>query len=416
MEQESQTREVKTNLAQVTVAYKRQDLFPGLPIQGWYLSDEDFKHALGLTAAPDNSSERIYDRGTQTKPAYGRSFYIPLDFESNDGTRFGCLYFRGIGGGNPQDGDINKLDDSKRYRDNKDTMRGNAGLADKKTSLQEAYISEYLHRQGVRIRLPVAGFNVSSVVTNKGVMTIKELIDEGHLNPDYLKNPPVISVWARRNPWTFRDAYQAKDYDTMVKEQAHYLRLENNPQCHKAADAIRKGDLTLWFQWMAEEAGKQFAINARVGYVAPNFHDQNITLSIEGGDIGDERAIFEPLAHEQDATIRQMHVRNSMDMIGYIADISEFVSQTQTKFINRTNREQLVRTFISHVFSEKQNLSIIDDFISICKDRSQGIGAFTNYQVETAKIALKYIYLFKVVATLQDEIAILIKKNWNHDR
>ena len=288
------SRTVETTKAKTHLAFVREDLFPNMPLVGWKEAiagvGEKIENFLGLVAAPSNiKGEEVVDtkKLSISLPHYGRADFIPMVFAAADGTVFSGLYRKVVGGTrNLLKGDFNaELHPEKP---------GRAGLSYGDRSQAENQMSNELHELGVRIRLPILGLYVDEVKTMAGDKGIEDLVREGILKADYLEKRPLIVFYARRNPYTFADAVdyikEGGNPQELLRSQAQYLKQENDDEAKRVADLIEKGDegaMRAWFGWMAKTFGQQMVLWAKIGFIHPSFHGQNMSLAIETGDTGD---------------------------------------------------------------------------------------------------------------------------------
>lgn len=294
------SRSVETVKAKTRLAFVRDDLFPNMPLVGWKEAiegvGEKIEKFLGMVAAPSNTN------GSEIKgkkkisislPHYGRADFIPMVFTSIDGTIFSGLYRRGVGGTRKKwEGDFNS---DNLHRDKPES----AGLAFGENAVAESQMAYALHKEGVRIRLPVFGLYIDEVQTVEGIKNMNNLVELGVLDKDLLEKKPMMVFFARRNPYTFADAVdyikEGGNPTDLLKSQAQYLRRENNDEANKVADLIENDSpeaMKTWFGWMAKTFGQQISLWARIGFIHPAFHGQNMTLAIETGDTGDLVAKF----------------------------------------------------------------------------------------------------------------------------
>lgn len=321
----------ETTPAKTRVAFVKRDLFPDMPIAGWHEEDgEELAKQFGWVMAPSNSEEQGLEirKISYSQEQYGRSDFIPLVFKAKDGTKFLVMYRRGVGGANKGTGDFN----SDNYNVVLNSRRRNAGLADEGTTFVEANDrSEMLHNKGIRVRLPIMAFFVDGVMTKDGYKTVDELIEMGVLNKDYKENPPVMSYWARRNPYTFDDAWSAKDVDALLKSQVAPLKNEGTRETNHVAREIEKGrGEKAWFNWLTDLGARQLAKYAKEGFIHPAFHGQNITLAIEIGDLGDgsEHFQLEPLTKDSSDESKNAFVSQTILMLSEIVSLKEhFIRQ-----------------------------------------------------------------------------------------
>lgn len=313
--------------------YAMRKLFPNMPIAGWNdQDDEELVKQWGWVMAPGN----VREQGLETRSIsysqknYGRSDYIPLVFAANDGTKFLVMYRKGVGGANSDVGDFN----GDRFKQT-DKNRPNAGLADELTTFIEASErSELLHNNGIRVRLPVMAFYVDEVMTKEGLKTIKELVELGSLDKSYLDNPPVMSYWARRSPFTFSDANLSDDVAELLKSQIKSLRNEGTKQTNHVAREIEKGrGEKAWFNWLTDLGASQLAKYAKIGLIHHAFHGQNITLAIETGDLGDESESFDlkPLTKESSDEDKNLFVDQTVSMLREVVILKEHFMLQQDK-------------------------------------------------------------------------------------
>ncbi len=348
--------------AKAKFKYAMRKLFPNMPIAGWTGGyDNKLVEEWAWLLAPKNSKEQ----GLKTKQIsysqekYGRSDFIPLIFKSSDRTTFSVMYRRGVGGADESAGDFN----SANWKDKSDM--GNAGLADTVGTLREA--EEYaieLHNLGIRTRLPIMGFEIESVWTVDGEKTIEELVKEGSLSSSYLRNPPVESYWARRNPGTFADAMQSENLDGLIADQARLLRLEGNKYARHVAERIESGKGKKdWFNWLVDMSSSQMAKWAEAGFMHPVFHGQNITLSIETGDLGDvEKQELRKLSAESGEDDKRKFVDQTIKMLEMICDLKG-KSDHGNRILDENEKvvdEKLVNRYVTSLAKTRSGLELLD--------------------------------------------------------
>lgn len=348
--------------AKAKFKYAMRDLFPNMPIAGWTGGyDNKLVEEWAWLLAPKNANEQ----GLKTKQIsysqekYGRSDFIPLIFKAFDGTTFSVMYRRGVGGADESAGDFN----SPNWKDKSDM--GNAGLADTVGTLREAEKNAIeLHKLGIRTRLPIMGFEIESVWTVDGEKTIEELVREGSLSSAYLINKPVESYWARRNPGTLSDAMQSENLDGLIVDQARLLRLEGNKYSRHVAERIESGKgKNDWFNWLVDMSSSQMAKWAEVGFMHPVFHGQNITLSIETGDLGDvENQELRKLTSDSSEDDKRKFVDQTVKMLEMICDLKGR-SDHGGRILNEGESgvdEKLVNRYVTALAKTRNGLEILD--------------------------------------------------------
>lgn len=276
------------------------------------------------------------------------------------------MYRRGVGGANARAGDFN----GEHYGIPWKGELGAMGFGDSYPTLVEAeQRSMLLHKKGIRVRLPIMGFEIDGVYTKDGYKTIKDLVDTGVLDPDFLVNKPVESYWAKRNSYTFWDAMKVKDVDGLLKSQIVSLRCEKDLYADKVIADIESGKgETGWFNWMIDKGAEQAVIYAQEGFIHPSFTGQNIDLSIETGDLVSHEHGFEmrPLSGGSSESDKYMFCEQARSMLANIIELKEHFISERHLDIYRSNGvvKKMIERYVLAISKADVGVMMIDHLLS----------------------------------------------------
>jgi hypothetical protein len=368
----------KTIQVRARFAQARKDLFPNMPIFGWDGDEKILTEQYGYVLAPKNANEQGFNTRelSYSLEQYGRSDFIPMVFESIDGTKFIGMYRKGVGGADEKATDFNSIQFGSYH--NPDVS---AGFSGEQTPIAEGKLANELHKKGMRIRLPIMNFYIDSVVTKDGVKTIEELVQQGLLNKEYLENRPMLSYWARRNMYTFRDAYITanKDPKKLLMSQVIPLSLENDLESKKVSKLIKdqsKNAEKEWFRWMTKKAGQQLSLYAKIGFIHPNFTDQNMTLAIETGDIENDNGELElkPMTKESPLVEKQLFATQTLDMLLQIISLKEYLNGAKKLGIKHRPLAvvDIINTYFSELNKSEIGIELMESILKMINDNADG--------------------------------------------
>ncbi len=357
--------------AKAKFLYARRDLFPNMPIAGWIDDDEKLVQEWGWVLAPKNAGEQgLKTRSTDySQKEYGRASFVPFIFESKDHARFSIMYKRGGGGANERTGDFN----AENYDVPREGKPGAMALGDRQPTLVEAEErSVLLHEKGIRVRLPIMGFEIDGVQTRDGYKTVEELVASGLLKSYYAVDKPVVSYWAKRNSYTFWDAMATKDVNSLLKSQVTSLRIEDGKDIRpgRVADLIEKGGGEReWFDWLVDMGAEQMVTYAREGFIHPSFSGQNMDLSIEAGDLVSHEHNFglRPLTQESSENDKYMFAEQMRSMLELIISLREhfLFNNGGDPYGHKAKNElkRAIRRYVAEVAKTEVGMLMIDELL-----------------------------------------------------
>jgi hypothetical protein len=170
------------------------------------------------------------------------------------------------------------------------------GVAIGADAMLDSARSVALHLAGVRTRLPVVGFDILALPIDGDLISIEELIRDGWPFDPAKDNVPVVTGWARRYPYTFRDLQHAfvnaprHEQNLVTKEIVtsliRHLTYEPDRKTGNWA-ALMMAEIDSWptagwekatmeiFSWMAIMYGRLHARLKRLGVYHEMLTDHN---------------------------------------------------------------------------------------------------------------------------------------------
>lgn len=299
-----------------------------LPIKGWPNKADYLVDALALVISRQaQSTRKLYLPG-----ASGRAGFLqPFVFETNENhpTIFTNLYLKGIGIANVEDAILAVSSSADPHLGDKLGMKWTEntptfdwvpgatevpGMMTVNDARLDGQNSLKMHQLGARARLPIVSFKIQEIQVDDRLIKVEDLVKMGWPIKLDTDGWPVISCWARRNIFTFRDASRILSSGSSRQEKKNladeltattfgYLQFETDKEGCKLAKAylqlnklggqtrekkamFLEKELVLW---MADMYGRQMAIFKRKGIYHGMPTNQNTSIGVEFSDNSENR-------------------------------------------------------------------------------------------------------------------------------
>jgi hypothetical protein len=176
----------------------------------------------------------------------------------------------------------------------------------------DSHTSLRMHAKGLRVRLPVATFRIDALPVNGKLIPVSELERAGWPVGASEEKEPVLSLWAKRYPFTFVDLnvflYRAKSFEkerqmevgeTIITSLIDHLMATGDLQIETIKDKSIDAQEHMLFTWIAKTFGQQRRImKEKIIYHMP-FSEHNLSPAVEFSDTSASYVGSHPLEAEE---------------------------------------------------------------------------------------------------------------------
>lgn len=369
-----------------------------LPVTGWpktreelVLRGSELLDALVRTV----TREQVPERKLLGEKAAGRGGFLePFVFKVRDGlSTFTNLYFKGIGITSVRAA-LTPVADEWRKRELLQKWQAKTpifeplenevlGMTIIDDAKQDGEKSLEMHELGIRTRLPVVCFKLLAVPQNGSMVNLEELVAKGWPIKLDEKNWPVVSVWARRNPFTFADVTWALNEATAqgkgeevarrtIDQLFYYLQFEEDQEGRKiaaeywkarsrepkiaAGKTLQKIKFTQienkWISWVAKMYGTEMKKMRENGILHGMLSGQNCSVGVEFSD--NSNAEFWNLDESNLQSFTTSHDREVERLIESIVTLKFALENAQGKVFKINTEEKLKKAFYSSYSAGKK--------------------------------------------------------------
>jgi hypothetical protein len=276
------------------------------------INDSSFPHIENLRMPAVNLTDFAYivsylenNSVMLHTPTMGRAGFYPISYEA-DGKVYNCLFVKGTGRSKGSVAEWNTA--APFYIPTQDERESGillgyeptfVGINSRKDQLRDAEMSRKLKALGIKCRVPLAGFYLEEIETEKGVEKVEQLVKDGRMAEN---ERPYMSYWAMETPFRAEDLCEivCEGDETQIREfminAARYTQNVKDKSTEQFGKNLRsliqegaptEKLLEQWTEFLLDQLEPQLEKMAAAGLLHKNLHTQNVSLHGEICDNGD---------------------------------------------------------------------------------------------------------------------------------